>query len=236
MISKPAGRPVTVLLVDQAEALEQLAAELAGEPLDVHTAECAVDALLLVGRHAPDAVVAGPLEGRLNLVALVEALKRNEPELPVVVGLRPHDGELAAGLAALEPAAVIGYPFRAAYLARLLQSLAPVRHRRNVVDLGRLQIDGNTPEIRLDGMHLVLPLREFLLLSCLADHAGRVVSRAEIGEAVWGRAELGTSNTVAVHVARLRRRLGGNHKGERWIKAVRGIGYQLTVPPTPTVN
>lgn len=205
------------------------------EALEVHTADSAADALLLVGRIAPDVIVAGPTGGRLDLVALVDALHRHEPDLPVVVGLGPRDGELAAGLAALEPAAVIGYPFRADYVIRLIRTLVPTDGPAAVgtqpIDLGRLRIDGTLPEIWLDGEQVVLPLREFLLLRYLAEHAGRVVPRSEIGVAVWGSAETGTHNTVAVHVMRLRRKLGAGRKGARWIRAVRGVGYQLNVPP-----
>lgn len=229
------GRRLAVLLVDHSASRGPLVAAMSAEALEVHTADTAADALLLVGRAAPDVVVAGPTGGRLDLVALVGALHRHEPELPVIVGLGPRDGELAAGLAALEPAAVIGYPFRIDYVVRLVRTLVspdrPAAVGMEPIDLGRLRIDGTMPEIWLDDEQVVLPLREFLLLRHLAEHVGRVVSRSEIGEAVWGSAETGTNNTVAVHVMRLRRRLGGARAGARWIRAVRGVGYQLDVPP-----
>lgn len=226
---------LAVLLVDRPAALEPLARTLAAQPIDVRTTDSAADALLLVGRAVPDVVVAGPVKDRgSNLVTLVGSLRRHEPELPVIVGLRPKDGRLAAVLAPLEPAAVIGYPFQTDYLVRLLRSLAPPRRSLTVgkqpIDLGRLQIDGSAPEIHLDGEHLVLPLREFLLLHYLAERVGNVVPRAEIGQAVWGRPQAGANNTVAVHVTRLRRRLGERRDGARWITAVRGVGYRLTVP------
>jgi DNA-binding response OmpR family regulator len=51
---------------------------------------------------------------------------------------------------------------------------------------------------------------------------------------VWGATTQQTANTLAVHVNRLRRRFdGAGEKGRDWIRAVRGIGYQLTVPPPP---
>lgn len=238
LASAVAGRPVpgrrsAVLLVDQSKPRALIAA-MSLEALDVHTADSAATALLLIGRVAPDVVVAGPTAGWLDLVALVEVLHRHEPDLPVVVGLGPRDGQLAAGLAELEPAAVIAYPFRAAYVARLVRTLLPpAQHAAGAgaIDLGRLRIDdGSVPQIWLDGEPLVLPLREFQLLRYLAEHAGRVVPRYEIGEAVWGDAEAGTNNTVAVHIMRLRRKLGTGRTGAAWIKALRGVGYQLVVP------
>lgn len=227
------GRLV-VLLVDEPTASAPLAEALSSWPFTMHAADSTADALLMIGRFAPDVIATGPGGGRLDVLVLVDALRRHEPALPVIVGLRPDDGQLAAGLAALEPAALIGYPFRTENLARLLLSLAPMAHLpapgATPIDLGRLHIGATVPEIELDGVRMVLPSREFLLLRYLAERAGHVVPRHEIGEAVWGSPEAGSNNTVAVHVARLRRRLGGSREGERWITAVRGIGYQLTVP------
>lgn len=229
------GRRMAVLLVDRATTSGPLVADLSVLPLDVHTVNSTADALLSIGRAAPDVVVAGPSTGGLDLVTLVEVLRRHEPDVSVIVGLGPSDGELAAELAALEPTAVIRYPFRSEYLVSLIRSLlppgGPAEFGAHPIDLGRLQINATTPEIRLDGEHLVLPLREFHLLRYLAQRVGHVVPHTEIGEAVWGDAEIGTTNTVAVHVMRLRRRLGGGQKGARWITAARGVGYQLVVPP-----
>jgi DNA-binding response OmpR family regulator len=229
-----AGRRPAVLLVDLADGLVSLAGELAGQLLDVHTADNVADALLRVGRTEPDVVVVGPLSAHLDPVTLVEALRRNEPDLPVVVGIRPQDSELAGRMAALGPAAVVAHPFRCANLVKLVHSLA-AGHRDQLpatppIDLGRLQIDADTPEIWLDGTAVTLPLREYLL-RYLAERVNRVVPYAEIGRSVWGNPEAGTNNTVAVHVTRLRRRLGGDRREARWITAVRGIGYRLTVPP-----
>jgi DNA-binding response OmpR family regulator len=224
-----------VLFVDRDDALPTLLREPSAQALDVVTTDNAADALLLVGRRGPDVVVVGSPQGRLDPATLVEVLRRNEPELPVVVGIRPHDGEFAARIAALEPAAVITYPFRNANLVRLLWSLAPIERTLGAagysLDLGRLQIALTAPEIRLDGTRLVLPQREYMLLRYLAEHAGRVVHYAQIGEAVWGNPQAGATNTIAVHVTRLRRRLGGANADHQWITTVRGVGYRLSIPP-----
>jgi DNA-binding response OmpR family regulator len=229
------GRRITVLLVDRNDTVPTLLDEPAARVLDVDTTDNAADALLLVGRTGPDVVVVGSPEGQLDPATLVEVLRRNEPELPVVVGVRPRDGELAARIAALEPAAVVTYPFRGANLVRLLQSLAPVERNLGIgdysIDLGRLQIAEAAPEIRLDGTRLILPQREYLLLRYLAENAGRVVHYAQIGEAVWGNPQAGATNTIAVHVTRLRRRLGGARPDHQWITTVRGVGYRLSIPP-----
>jgi DNA-binding response OmpR family regulator len=231
------GRRIAVLLVDGNDTLPTLLDDPSARVLDVSATDDAAEALLLVGRNGPDVVVVGSPQGRLDPVTLVEVLRRNEPELPVVVGVRPADGELAGRIAALEPAAVITYPFRSSNLVRLLRSLAPIERDPGIddyaIDLGRLQIARAAPEIRLDGTRLILPQREYMLLRYLAENAGRVVQYVQIGEAVWGNPQAGATNTIAVHVTRLRRRLGGTPADHQWITTVRGVGYRLTIPPVP---
>jgi DNA-binding response OmpR family regulator len=229
-----AGRAL-VLVVDREDALGGLVAGFTGQPLDLQVAHDPADALLLVGRLSPDVVVVGPVRGRLPLVAFLEVLREHESQLPVIVGVGAGDHELAGQVTALGPAAVVSHPYRLEHLLRLVLSLIPPDRKIEIgplpIDLGRLRISGATPEIWIDGEHTVLPAREFLLLRFLAERAGRVVSRDEIGAEVWGSATAGQTNTLSVHIMRLRRRFGDGDEGARWITAVRGIGYQLNIPP-----
>lgn len=231
------GRPaspdrLSVLLIDQEDLVRELAGSICGQPLDLHSAYDAADALFLAGRTCPDVVVLASVEGCLAPGEALAVLRKRDPGLPVVVGVGPGDGEFATQAAALEPAAVIAHPFRPEPLVRLLRSLAPAhvdfQARPLPLEFGRLRIEGTAPDIWLDGVRATLPMREFLLLRYLAERAGDVVSRAEIGEAVWGSA--GAGNTVSVHVMRLRRRLGDRDHGPQWITAVRGLGYRFNVP------
>ena len=99
---------------------------------------------------------------------------------------------------------------------------------RGVVRAGALSLDPNAREVWLHGKPVVLPMREFQLLHLLMSHAGRVVTRQEICRSLWGSAA--RSNTLTVHIGRLRGRLGDTSRG-RMIVSVRGLGYRLD-PPT----
>lgn len=98
------------------------------------------------------------------------------------------------------------------------------------IDLGRLRVDGAAPRMWLDGMETVLPAMEFLLLRYLAERHGEILPRRELLTAAWGDRPSVSSNSLAVHLARLRNRLEGDI-GEDWIRPIRGIGYQFLVPP-----
>lgn len=97
------------------------------------------------------------------------------------------------------------------------------------VVLGELLIDEGTYTARLRGRPLDLTYKEFELLKYLAQHAGRVFTRAQLLQEVWGYDFFGGTRTVDVHVRRLRAKLGPEH--EALIGTVRNVGYKAVRPP-----
>lgn len=97
-----------------------------------------------------------------------------------------------------------------------------------IIALGDLVIDDATYMARLRGRPLDLTYKEFELLKYLAQHAGRVFTRAQLLQEVWGYDFFGGTRTVDVHVRRLRAKLGTEH--EQMIGTVRNVGYKLVRP------
>jgi DNA-binding response OmpR family regulator len=97
-----------------------------------------------------------------------------------------------------------------------------------VVEIGGLRVDPLAREVTCEGRVLALTPREFDLLAFLARHPGRVVSREELLRKVWGYAYVGETRTIAVHVGRVRAKLG---IWGRLIETVQGTGYKLCTPP-----
>jgi DNA-binding winged helix-turn-helix (wHTH) protein len=89
-------------------------------------------------------------------------------------------------------------------------------------------IDDATYTARLKGRPLDLTYKEFELLKYLAQHAGRVFTRAQLLQEVWGYDFFGGTRTVDVHVRRLRAKLGPEH--EQLIGTVRNVGYKFVRP------
>jgi DNA-binding response OmpR family regulator len=98
-----------------------------------------------------------------------------------------------------------------------------------VVRAGELTIDEGTYTCRLRGRVLDLTFKEFELLKHLAQHPGRVYTRAQLLSEVWGYDYFGGTRTVDVHVRRLRAKLGPEH--EQLIGTVRHVGYKFVTPP-----
>jgi DNA-binding response OmpR family regulator len=94
---------------------------------------------------------------------------------------------------------------------------------------GDLSVDEATYSAKLKGRVLDLTFKEFELLKYLAQHPGRVFTRAQLLQEVWGYDYFGGTRTVDVHVRRLRAKLGPEH--EALIGTVRNVGYRFVSPP-----
>jgi DNA-binding response OmpR family regulator len=101
--------------------------------------------------------------------------------------------------------------------------------RDSAVRVGELTIDETTYSAKLRGEALELTFKEFELLKFLAQHPGRVFTRAQLLQEVWGYDYYGGTRTVDVHVRRLRAKLGTEH--ESLIGTVRHVGYKFVTPP-----
>lgn len=116
-------------------------------------------------------------------------------------------------------------PFSNAELIARLRALLRRTGRPDTVTAGPLTIRSDEGIAELDSKLLELTRREFDLLSYLAANTGRVCSRSELLDHVWGEEFMGTDRTVDQHVAQLRALLGSG-----WIHTVRGRGYRLSPP------
>ncbi|WP_019010602.1 winged helix-turn-helix domain-containing protein [Deinococcus aquatilis] len=120
-------------------------------------------------------------------------------------------------------------PFSAAELVARVRALL----RRTLPDTlqtltnGPLTVDISSAEARMSGKRLNLTRREFDLLAFLTQHAGRVYSRTELLDRVWGADFLGGERTVDQHVTQLRAHLGDDPTRPDFLETVRGKGYRM---------
>jgi DNA-binding response OmpR family regulator len=92
---------------------------------------------------------------------------------------------------------------------------------------GEVSIDEKSYTARVKGRALDLTFKEFELLKFLAQHPGRVFTRAQLLQEIWGYDYFGGTRTVDVHIRRLRSKLGPEH--EAIVGTVRNVGYRFTV-------
>ncbi len=118
-------------------------------------------------------------------------------------------------------------PFSPAVLVKRVQALIKRTSGSTEAPNAGLKIDNEAYTAHLDGQELDLTLKEFEILSFLYSNAGRVFTRDQILNAVWGYDFEGDSRTVDSHMARLRVKLG--NYGSSHIKTVYGMGYKFEV-------
>ncbi|WP_084612327.1 response regulator transcription factor [Thermocrispum municipale] len=221
---------LVVLVVEQrARVRADLAEIFAGQPITVVTCDDVARALLAVGRMNPDVVLLGPVAGRLDATDFLRIVRADDPALPIVAGADGAD-TFAARAAASGATVVLRRPYRATELFALLSGLTGPEHApiQPPIELGRLRVDGSLPRMWIDGTIVTLPQMEYRLLRYLAERAGQVVPRTELIEALWGT-QAPSSNSLTVHIMRLRKRLADLAEGE-WIRAIRGHGYLFGIP------
>ena len=108
-----------------------------------------------------------------------------------------------------------------------LAAIDPVEDAQ--ITAGEVMIDEVTYVAKVGGRALDLTYKEFELLKYLAQHPGRVFTRAQLLQEVWGYDYYGGTRTVDVHIRRLRAKLGGEH--ELLIGTVRNVGYRFVSEP-----
>ena len=120
------------------------------------------------------------------------------------------------------------------YIEELIARIHAVARRSSgeglsVIKIGGLGVNLITREVTRDGAQIHLTAREFSLLEYLVRSAGRVLTRTQILEHVWGYDFDPSTNLVDVHIQRLRKKLGGGP--DSLIETVRGVGYRFRKEP-----
>ena len=105
-------------------------------------------------------------------------------------------------------------------------AVSSVNREEEIYSIGTLELNSTTKEVRVDNQIVKLRPKEFMILELLMKHAGRVFSAQQIYEAVWNEEAINTE-TVMVHIRKLREKIELDPKHPRYLKVVWGIGYKI---------
>ena len=211
------------------EAISKVAAALieAAALIGIETTWCrdGADALLTVGANPPSALVVAAHTEPVS-AARISAAVRSRWSLPILVGAAPGEEELAREALAAGASAVIVRPYDITAIAPFaLNANGKPAEESGLFVAGPIRVDRRGYETRVGDRYIDLTQRELELLVFLIEHRGTVTSTEEISRAVWGHPS--ETNTVAVHVKRLRQKLGADPEHGEYIRTVRGAGYRL---------
>jgi two-component system phosphate regulon response regulator PhoB len=224
--------PVEKLLVvdDDEDILELVCFQLNKEGYKVFRSKNGEEGLQLALREKPDLVVLDIMLPGLSGIEVLKRLKhqRQTQGIPVLMLTAKGDEldrvlgfELGAEDYVTKPFSVRELLLR---IRAILSRLSPVVETGAVLRCERISLDRDRYEVRVDDKPLELTTTEFKLLAFLLENQGRVVSRDQLLDKVWGYSYGGATRTVDTHVQRLREKLGAEGA---CLRTIRGVGYKL---------
>ncbi|HSG57245.1 phosphate regulon transcriptional regulator PhoB [Seohaeicola saemankumensis] len=227
-----AGDQPTVLIVeDEPAQREVLAYNLEAEGFRVSRAENGEEALLLVAEEMPDLIVLDWMLPNVSGIEVCRQLKMRADTRKVPVIMLSARSEEVDKVRGLETGAD-DYVIKPYSVVELMARVrAQLRRTRPASVGGRLEyedivLDSETHRVSRAGKPLKLGPTEFRLLSTFMEKPGRVWSRDQLLDRVWGRDIYIDTRTVDVHIGRLRKALT-LHGGSDPLRTVRGAGYAL---------
>jgi DNA-binding response OmpR family regulator len=222
-----------LVIEDDPSILRGLQLNLTMEGYSVRSAMDGETGLELARTEHPDLLLVDVMLPRLGGLELIRELRKDDPETPILVlSAKGQEGDKVAGLA-LGADDYIVKPFSLKeLLARIAAALRRGRRREAraepVQRFGRAEVDLEARRLVVDGEEVTLTAREFDLLAFFVAHPGRVYSREQLTQAVWGARYAGTARTVDNFVARLRAHIGDDAEKPRHLETVRGFGYRFS--------
>jgi DNA-binding response OmpR family regulator len=219
---------VRVLLVEDDERIRQaLSLALSDEDFTVDEASSGEEALRRLENESFDVVLVDLTLPGIDGLEVVRTL-RGRGDLPIiVVTARTDAGDMIAGLEAGADDYVTK-PLMASVLAARIRAL--LRRRgpgRETVRIGDLEIRPQEGLVHRAGERVHLTRTEFRLLLELAGAGGRIVTREQLLQKVWGYDYFGDTRLLDVHIRRLRRKIEANPDDPALVLTVRGTGYRI---------
>ena len=199
---------------------------------EVVSASDGEEALREFGESEPDLVVLDLMLPKMSGLEVCRRMRAQRRVPLIMLTARGEEEERIEGLS-LGADDYVVKPFSpreltarvAAVLRRVEESSGPAD--RKVLSFEGLRIDPNTRAVLVDGEPATLTAREFDLLYHLASAPGRVYTRDQLMETVWGYAFSADTSTVTVHVRRLREKVEPDPARPRYLQTVWGVGYKF---------
>jgi len=222
-----------ILIVEDEEALSDPLAFLLGrEGFQTIVVDNGLDALPVFDREGADLVLLDVMLPGMSGMEVCRKL-REVSSVPIIM-LTAKDSELDKVLG-LELGAddYVTKPYSA---RELIARIRAVLRRRSaetdsttepVLQGGPVRMDIDRHVVTVNGEEISMPLKEFELLEILLRNVGRVMTRGQLIERVWGADYVGDTKTLDVHIKRLRSKIEPDSSAPQYVVTVRGLGYKF---------
>jgi two-component system, OmpR family, response regulator RegX3 len=226
------GRRTILLVEDEESIIEPLTAALAREGFDARPARSAAEALDLAPSLAPDLVLLDVMLPDGSGFDVLRELRRDSSVPVVMLTARGEEADRIVGLE-LGADDYVVKPFSAREVAARIRAVlrrvedGKAAPATSALEVGDVCLDPARREATLAGAPLELARKEFDLLELLMREAGSVVTRERLIDEVWDTNWFGSTKTLDVHVAAVRKKLGDDPSSPRYLHTVRGVGFRF---------
>ncbi|WP_328988637.1 response regulator transcription factor [Kribbella sp. NBC_01245] len=220
-----------VLVVEDEESYsDALSYVLRKEGFEVAVAETGPDALAEYDRAGADIVLLDLMLPGLSGTEVCRALRSRGNVPVIIVSAKDTEVDKVVGLE-LGADDYVTKPYSPrellARIRAVLRRGADVELLPDTLEAGPVRMDVERHVVTVSGAEIRLPLKEFELLEMLLRNTGRVLTRGQLIDRIWGADYVGDTKTLDVHVKRLRSKLEKDPSNPQHLLTVRGLGYKF---------
>jgi len=222
------NRKHKILLVDdEPDILELVGYNLNQEGYEVHKATDGIDAINVANDILPDLIVIDIMMPKMDGIETCIELRKNPKLGNTLIAFLTARSEDYSQIAGLDAGAddYISKPIKPRVLVSRVKALLrrkPELLDNSTIEAGDLKLDKDKYLLYSDNQEIVLPKKEFELLSLLMSKPGKVFDRDTILHSIWGNDVVVGDRTIDVHIRKLREKIG-----ESTIATIKGVGYKF---------
>jgi two-component system alkaline phosphatase synthesis response regulator PhoP len=218
-----------ILIVDDEPSILKLVeAYLRPEGYEIHTASDGLAGLKAARAFKPDLLILDIMLPGLDGIELLSRLRRESDVYVILLTARTEETDKIVGLSVgaddyvTKPFSPRELTARVKAALRRIETGAAARSETTVLAFRHVRLDVGARRVTVDGHPVELTALEFDLLRSLAENRGRVLTREQLLEKVWGGEYYGETRVVDVHLGHIRQKVG-----QQFITTVRGVGYRF---------
>lgn len=220
---------IKILLVDdEPDILELVGYNLSTSGYKVLTANNGNEGVAKAKKEKPHLIILDVMMPEMDGIEACEQIRKTRGLENVIITFLTARGEDYSQLAGFDAGAddYITKPIKPKVLVSkvkaLLRRIREEDSNPNITTIGQLTIDRDAYKVILKGKEIMLPRKEFELVSLLASKPGKVFKREDILDKVWGNDVIVGGRTIDVHIRKLREKIG-----DKRIKTIKGVGYKF---------
>lgn len=220
---------IKILLVDdEPDIIEIIGYNLSSEGYKVLTAENGTEGVKLAKKEKPHLIILDVMMPEMDGIEACEKLRAVPDLSDTIITFLTARGEDYSQMAGFDAGAddYITKPIKPKVLISkvkaLLRRLKEKEDKEDIVKIGNLIINREEYKISIKGEEMILPRKEFELLSLLATRPNKVFKREDILDKVWGNEVVVGGRTIDVHIRKLREKIG-----DKRFKTIKGVGYKF---------